>query len=278
MAKGLVSVIIPNFNYAQYLREAIDSALAQDYPAIEVIVVDDGSTDDSRKILESYGSRILTIEIDNSGAPTARNFGLMSARGSYIAYLDSDDYWESTKISAQINRLKYTGTELVYSRMEIIDVESSQRSISSETREGSFKDEFLRHPTRTPFPPSTVLMTRDLIARVGIWDTSFKSPAEDFDYFRRCSKFTDFSMVDDVCVIHRNHSKSITAKSLQKYYMDNRLGLIKLFADEYPSLGFLRRRVSWLKLNLSYAKSFLKAHDFLEGFRCVLRCFLPYSL
>jgi len=275
---NLVSVIIPNYNYAEYLRESIDSALNQDYRPIEIIVVDDGSTDESREILRSYGTQIRVMEIENSGAPTARNFGLMNAHGYYIAYLDADDFWVRTKISTQIKRLRDTNTDMVYCKMTILDVEANSTTVSSENREGNFKYEFLLHPTRTPFPPSTMLMTRDLVARVGIWDPAFKSPAEDFDYLRRCAKYTDFAIVDEALVVHRNHSKSLTSGSLSRYYSDNRLGLIKLFADEYPQLGFLARRASWIKLNIAFAKSFLKSHRFAAFTRCILACILPINL
>ena len=274
---NLVSVIIPNYNYAEYLRESIDSALNQDYQPIEIIVVDDGSTDGSREILRSYGTQIRVIEIENSGAPTARNFGLMEAHGYYIAYLDADDFWIRTKISTQIERLRDTNTDMVYCKMTIWDVKARSTTISSENREGNFKNEFLLHPTRTPFPPSTMLMTRDLVARAGIWDTAFKSPAEDFDYLRRCAKYTDFAIVDEALVVHRNHPKSLTSSSLSRYYSDNRLGLVKLFADEYPHLGFLARRKGWIKLNIAFAKSFLKSRRFASFGRCVLECILPIN-
>ena len=277
MISNLVSVIIPNYNYAEYLRESIDSALNQDYQEIEIIVVDDGSTDGSREILRSYGTQIRVIEIENSGAPTARNFGLMNAQGYYIAYLDADDFWIRTKISTQVKRLQETQTDMVYCKMTVLDVKNNATRVSSEKREGNFKNEFLLHPTRTPFPPSTTLMTRELVARAGIWDTTFKSPAEDFDYFRRCAKFTDFAIVDEPLVFHRNHSKSLTSSSLSRYYSDNRLGLIKLFADEYPSLGFLTRRISWIKLNIFFAKSFLKSTRLVAFGRCILECILPIN-
>ncbi len=274
---NLVSVIIPNYNYAEYLRESIDSALNQDYQPIEIIVVDDGSTDGSREILRSYGTQIIVIEIENSGAPTARNFGLMEAHGYYIAYLDADDFWIRTKISTQIKRLRDTNTDMVYCKMTIWDVKANSTTISSENREGNFKNEFLLHPTRTPFPPSTMLMTRDLVSRGGIWDTAFESPAEDFDYLRRCAKYTDFAIVDEALVVHRNHAKSLTSSSLSRYYSDNRLGLVKLFADEYPHLGFLARRKGWIKLNIAFAKSFLKSRRFVSLGRCVLECILPIN-
>ena len=278
MMENLVSVIIPNYNYAEYLRESIDSVLNQDYEHIEIIVVDDGSTDQSREILRSYGTQVRVIEIGNSGAPTARNFGLMNAYGYYIAYLDADDFWVRTKISTQIKRLRETNTDLVYCKMTILDVTANSNTVSSENREGNFKNEFLLHPTQTPFSPSTVLMTRDLVARAGVWDTAFKSPSEDFDYFRRCAKYTDFVIVDEALVVHRNHAKSLTSSSLSQYYSDNRLGLIKLFSDEYPRLSFLARRVSWIKLNIAFAKSFLKSYRFVAFARCLLECILPINL
>ena len=277
MIPHLVSVIIPNYNYAEYLRESIDSVLNQDYQAIEIIVVDDGSTDESLEILRSYGSQIKIIEITNSGAPTARNFGLMIAQGHYIAYLDADDYWIKTKISSQVKRLLETKADLVYCKMTVLDIDANTSTVSDVSREGSFRNEFLLHPARTPFSPSAALMTRELVARAGMWDTTFKSPAEDFDYFRRCAKFTDFTIVNESLVIHRNHSKSLTSASLSRYYEDNRLGLIKLFADEYPTLSFLTRRTSWIKLNIVFAKSFLKSSRLISSLRCMLKCILPIN-
>jgi glycosyltransferase involved in cell wall biosynthesis len=87
----MISIIIPNYNGAKFLREAIDSALDQQGVELEVIVVDDGSTDDSREIIESYGDRIRTIFQHNQGACAARNAGLAIARGESVFFLDSDD-------------------------------------------------------------------------------------------------------------------------------------------------------------------------------------------
>lgn len=275
---ALVSVIIPNYNYAEYLINAIDSVLAQDYEPLEVIVVDDGSTDNSREILRSYKSRIKTVEIENSGAPTARNFGFIKAEGSYIAYLDADDYWLPDKISCQMQRLRETKAELVYCRMLVVDSITEAEGESTESREGNFRNEFLFHPGHTPFPPSTVLMTRELVAKAGLWDSTFKSPAEDFDYFRRCAKYTDFVVVDRALVVHRNHGKSLTSTSLRRYFADNRLALVKLFSDEYPELNFLQRRKSWMKLNIAFFKTFLKVGHIKMSFKCILDCLLPISL
>ena len=83
-----VSVIIPNYNYAHYLAHAVDSVLAQTYPEVEIIVVDDGSTDDSETILRSYGDRIRWIKQKNQGVSAARNLGVKETRGELVAFLD----------------------------------------------------------------------------------------------------------------------------------------------------------------------------------------------
>ena len=118
---NLVSVVIPNFNYGNYISQAIDSVLAQDYKEIEIIVVDGGSTDNSLEILRGYGSKIISIENANWGAPIARNFGLMRSTGELVAYLDADDYWLPTKISKQIDLMEKLNVDMVYCQMAVLD-------------------------------------------------------------------------------------------------------------------------------------------------------------
>src|SRR5262245_58814803 len=100
-----VSVIIPNYNYGRFLREALDSALNQTLPPLEVIVVDDGSTDESPEILESYGDRIRVIRQKNQGVGIARNTGAEAARGELLAFLDADDYWFPQKLEKQVEKI-----------------------------------------------------------------------------------------------------------------------------------------------------------------------------
>ena len=97
----LVTIAIPCFNNGQWLRQAIESALAQTWPAVEVIVVDDGSTDDSREVARTFGERIRTHTTDHRGAPHARNQALAQARGEWVQFLDADDYLKPEKIAQQ---------------------------------------------------------------------------------------------------------------------------------------------------------------------------------
>lgn len=98
----LVSVVIPVFNAAAYLREAIDSVLGQDYPAMDVILVDDGSDDGGLEIMRSYGERVRVIRQDRAGPAAARNIGIRAARGDYLAFHDADDVWMPGKLTAQM--------------------------------------------------------------------------------------------------------------------------------------------------------------------------------
>jgi glycosyltransferase involved in cell wall biosynthesis len=101
----IVSILINNYNYGRFLREAIDSALDQTYQKVEVIVVDDGSTDNSREILATYGDRIIPVLKPNGGQASAFNAGLAASNGEIICFLDSDDVFERNKVEQIVRQL-----------------------------------------------------------------------------------------------------------------------------------------------------------------------------
>ena len=113
MSADLISCVIPAYNAERYLREAIDSAFAQTYQPIEVLVVDDRSTDHTREIVESYGAQVRYLHQANAGPAAARNRGLIEARGDFIAFLDADDLWHTEKLERQWSRL-HQREELAY--------------------------------------------------------------------------------------------------------------------------------------------------------------------
>jgi glycosyltransferase involved in cell wall biosynthesis len=104
----LVSIIIPTYNYAPYLRESVLSAIGQDYRPVEILVVDDGSTDNTKEIigeLMQQHSEIRYLYQENQGASIARNYGIREAKGEYLALLDADDIWEPSKLTMQMGHL-----------------------------------------------------------------------------------------------------------------------------------------------------------------------------
>jgi glycosyltransferase involved in cell wall biosynthesis len=118
----LVSVLINNYNYAEFIAEAIDSALGQTYPNVEVIVVDDGSTDRSREVIESYSDRIIPIFQVNAGQGAAINTGFAASRGDLICILDSDDTWIPCKIEQLVKIWQqHPQASAVYHRVQNID-------------------------------------------------------------------------------------------------------------------------------------------------------------
>src|SRR5215831_7401321 len=116
------SILINNYNYAHYLRQAIDSALRQDYLNIEVVVVDDGSTDNSREIILSYGHRIVPVFQQNGGQGSTFNTGFRSSTGDLICFLDADDVFLPGKVSSLVAEYQRDPEAvLFYHRLQLVD-------------------------------------------------------------------------------------------------------------------------------------------------------------
>ena len=125
--KPVVTVLIDTFNYGHFIDEAIRSVLIQDFPAeqMEVIVVDDGSTDDTRERVAEYAERVQYFHKPNGGQASAFNFGISRARGEYVALLDADDYWLPSKLSTVVKAFESgPGVSLVYHRFQEFRMES----------------------------------------------------------------------------------------------------------------------------------------------------------
>jgi glycosyltransferase involved in cell wall biosynthesis len=231
MDKKFVSVIIPNFNYSRYLFETINSVLNQSHAEIECIVVNNGSTDDSLKVLSQFGSKIRILDQENRGQSGARNAGLNVAEGDFIAFLDADDYWCEQKIESQLKLLN-DETELVYcgiSKFEDISRKEIER-INPKFK-GDCSDAFLEYPgvSIVLSGESTAIFSRNLLRKVGEFDSELNSAAG-WDFFRRASKFTNFDYVDSPLTKYRVHGQNMS-KSIESNVSDIRLAYRKLFMD-----------------------------------------------
>lgn len=168
----LVTALICNYNYGQYLAEAIDSVLAQTWKWLEVIVVDDGSTDSSREVLEKYSGRVQAILKENGGQASAFNVGIARARGEIICFLDSDDVWFPDKVALVVEKFQSGPWTLVCHEMDRMDSSGMAISDSSpeflqdlEPKEGDLLAEIQATGYRWVFSPTSGMSIRSEVAR-----------------------------------------------------------------------------------------------------------------
>jgi glycosyltransferase involved in cell wall biosynthesis len=226
-----ISVIIPCFNNGKYLRECLDSVLSQTFQDFEVIVVDDGSADDSPSIIKSYGSRVKYIRQNNKGPSSARNAGIKIAQGNYIAFQDADDVWLARKLELQYRFLQENPPYLwVYSDMSTFnDKQVLQESWFSDrsTHEGKVLEKLINNNF---IPTITVLIKKQLLLEVGGFDEKLRS-CEDKELWLRLSLKYPVGRLNQVLAKRRFHAHNLVR--------DNRL----LIASEIEALKRLAPRV-----------------------------------
>jgi glycosyltransferase involved in cell wall biosynthesis len=202
----MISVIIPALNRAMYVSRAIDSVLAQKYTDYEIIVVDDGSTDDTRKVLAPYLDTIHYIYEPNRGVSAARNTGIRSAQGEWIAFLDSDDRWLPTKLQRQMECIRDTGADVCFTRSD--PGEDYLRPIRADGVKTSTPagHRLAQDPLRLLLLESgglfvqTMLIERDLLQRIGGFDESLRV-AEDTRLIYTLAFLVPFGFVDEPLVV-----------------------------------------------------------------------------
>ncbi len=141
----LVSIVINNYNYGRFLREAIDSAFAQIYPNTEVVVVDDGSTDNSREIIGGYGDQIIPVLKENGGQASAFNAGFLASKGQVICFLDADDYYLSEKVSKIVEIFeRYPQAGWIFHNLEEVDIKGFPVELGEKRCINQFEDVDLR--------------------------------------------------------------------------------------------------------------------------------------
>ena len=277
--KSLVSVVIPNHNGALFLLDAITSVIEQDYSNTQVIVVDDGSTDGSLELLEVYKGRIEVIRSENFGAASARNLGMMAAKGDYIAFLDSDDVWERNKLSLQLELMETKQLDLVYCDGKEFGGEGGNSVLHKAVYSGDCYQYFKSFPTRAiiELGCSSSIIRKSLLYKSGLFDTGFTGPAEDWDFFRMYCKYAKVGFCDQVLILYRKHASNVSARSLEEYYLGNRRALLKMFAED-SEIHATERRYIWANFHFISAKSFLKAGNATHFLRSIARMFLPITL
>lgn len=205
-----VSVIIPTYNRGAWVCEAIDSVLSQTLAPCEIIVVDDGSTDDTQERLLAYGHRLTVLSQPNKGVSAARNLGIRHAKGRYIALLDSDDLWEKGKLACQIDFFRKNPDALICQTGEIwirrgkrVNPMKKHTKLSGMIFEPSLK--------LCLVSPSAVMIKRELFDLVGLFDESLPA-CEDYDLWLRIACRYPIYTTEESHVIKRGgHADQLSA-------------------------------------------------------------------
>ena len=227
-----VSVLMPVYNGERYVREALDSILQQSFSGFEFIIINDGSTDHSAKIVQSYDDpRIRYFENEqNIGLTRSLNRGLSLARAPYVARMDADDVSLPQRLARQIDFLDtHPKVGVVGSAVQFIDERGKAyrmwRSLSAH--------EALRWCLclYDPIMHPTVMMRRDVVGQVGGYNPDMVT-AEDYDLWRRSSEVTHLSNLQDVLLYLRKHEASVTSNLLPEHWQ-NRVKISQMMLSEY---------------------------------------------
>jgi glycosyltransferase involved in cell wall biosynthesis len=225
-----VSVIIPTYNRSKLLVETIDSILSQTYSVAEIIVVDDGSTDDTEGVVRKMPSKVKYHCIENAGECAARNFGVSVATSSWIAFCDSDDLWREDKLAKQMQlheqapHLQYSFTNFaivsdgIWASSSKFDGAPSDffdgcKSVSESGAicETSMYEKLLCFQ---PIFPSTTLMTVDLFRSLGGWNVPLgRTPSVDLEFHLRCLLHGPVGIIRDPCVGIRKHATNFSGNN-----------------------------------------------------------------
>jgi glycosyltransferase involved in cell wall biosynthesis len=239
-----VTVIIPSYNREKYIRATIDSALAQTYEYIEIVVVDDGSSDCSRDILIGYGDRIRLLEHEgraNRGQSASINLALRRSIGEYVAILDSDDVWTTDKIEKQVDYLeRHPDIGIVYGNGHAIDENGKilYKLIPPGHRE---ENDPRRMLLECHFNiPSNALVRRSAFDQAGEFDETLRS-SQDHDMAIRLLEVTKAAFLDAPVWYYRQHPDTQSSKHTKRRWM-NGFKILEKACRRYPYGWNVKRR------------------------------------
>lgn len=204
MSSPAVSCVIPAYNAARYIAEALDSVCRQTYPVREIIVVDDGSTDGTAEVVRRFPRDVIYMRKANGGHAAARNAGLGLARGDFVAFLDADDFWEPEKMARQLDAFRRR-PELGYCVTHIQNF--------MEREDGARQALPEHHPKARPLPGyccSTLVTARWAFERAGLFDEQWRH-ADDTEWFIRAGeRGVPGELLPDILARRRLHDSNLS--------------------------------------------------------------------
>ena len=291
-----VSVVIPSYNCGHYVVKAVESVLKQSCPPQEIILVDDGSTDHTREVLEPYRKAIVYLYQKNAGEPAARNTGIRHASGEFIAFLDADDMWLPEKLELQMEYFaRHPEVALVYSDMAIFDETGILHESVKDWLKVSMPSGFVFPQlfAETLFGSGTVVFRKSSIEKVGYFDETF-FVGSDYEMWLRMARYFKFGYVDKPLLMYRQHA-SMATRGLGLALQDGlpwEAKVITKILSSYPEVrrelgdSTVRRRLARPYFYLGYSCLDRGNHDearkllsrSLRQWPWSLRCQLLYAL
>ncbi|GAB4524344.1 MAG: hypothetical protein Tsb0014_02720 [Pleurocapsa sp.] len=253
----LATILINNYNYAPFLKTSIDSALKQTYDNIEIIVVDDGSTDNSRKIIDSYGNQIIPILKDNGGQASAFNLGFAKSQGDIIFFLDSDDFFLPEKVATVINIFSdYPEIDWLFHSLQLIGNKVSNFTHNYDSKSLSGIYDIRKHIARgklgnklpIPIITSGMCLKRNLLKRILPMPDIIKITSDDYIKYSALGLSKGFVLLEKLAIqrIHQNNAytfrkdkQSLRAKILilTAYYLKKDFPILSKFSNNIFALG-----------------------------------------
>jgi teichuronic acid biosynthesis glycosyltransferase TuaG len=255
MDRVLVSVIIPMYNDSKYIKECILSVINQDYKNLEIIVVDDGSTDNSAAIVNeiiALDERVFYFYKDNNGQASARNLGVLKSNGEFIAFLDSDDLSFKNRISHQLEIFS-KNHELDVVGGGRVDIDITGKIISKEKLLSETDDSLkLKIYKSNPFFTSTVMMKRQkFLETSGFSEGPIYKRAQDYEFWLRLSDNSKFYNIQKALVYYRIQKRSIFKNSfyhsrvLYHYFKKDNSNFLKYWYILRPFLAAVKTKVKF---------------------------------
>ncbi len=256
MVSPKISINLITYNRSKYLPKAIDSVLKQSFIDWELIIIDDGSTDDTKNIVEQYSKRDQRIKYcinhKNLGISKSRNLALQKSAGQYLAVLDSDDYWcDNNKLQKQYDFLEKK-SDYVLTGGNFIKVDENDNEIGRVKNPSSDQDIRNKFLFKNPITHSTVMYKKDLAIKLGGYDEKLEV-GEDYDLWLKIAQRGKVFNFVDIFVKYKVHADNICLRDKLKSLKV--LNVIKKYKGVYPNYyrAFLKR---WSKLTIG--KLFLK--------------------
>jgi glycosyltransferase involved in cell wall biosynthesis len=226
-----IAVIVPTYNRAHLIGATLDSILAQSYAPVEVVVVDDGSTDNTEEVVGGYASRVSYLRVPNSGPCKARNTGVAATTAPWVAFCDSDDLWRSDKLRMQVDLcLNMRSVEYCFTNFRFVVGNTWHKETKFDTLPADFWEQprtdlgsgmfviqyslFSPLLSHQPVFPSTLLMKRSFFESAGRWNENLgRNPSEDIEFLFRCVVRPPIGVVTEPVVGIRKHDGNWTLDS-----------------------------------------------------------------